>query len=745
MTAMEAVVQPMLTPDAGLMLEHVEHLFGGFLDGFHDGLVELAWTETRPGKDGKYALSKAQLYGTDQFDELVQHAVRLNLQPMCNVYIGAWLRKPGTAPFARSRDEDAWAMTAAYADLDDPGTTSTAKDVYQDLKPTWITMTGTYPHARAQLWWRLDEPLTDHTRGEAIIRGLTSALDGDDSICNPGRVMRLAGSLAWATKDGRQLELTSRATLRKPGQAVYVAEQFERAFPAPAAKAATGVDTSKATTSTTSGIISRLDDGREKYMRDTVLAVLLQYIGENGAVPPAQELFDAAWPQYSSHVDLTRPGRGGDELAEKCRYTIRRFEEGRLPGLPTLDAAIAEYQKKTAARQAAGQEPRSLQAHHKPDGIAATAFAWVDAKAIPPREWVYGKHYIRKFVSSTVAPGGVGKSSLVIGELLAICTGRPLLGEEVVERANVWLWNGEDPQEELNRRVMATALHYGLQEKDIAGRLFVDNGRQMPIIIAERTRDGVIINAPAVDQVIKTIQDNKLGVMVIDPFIACHRVTENDNNEIDRVAKIWSAIADVTGCSIELVHHVRKTQGGSDIQVEDGRGAGALLAAARAARALNRMSEDEGAKAGVKDHRFYFRSDDGKANLAPPSANAKWFQMVSFDLQNSTEKRPSDKIGVVVPWAWPDHSEGVTTSDMEAVRQRASSGRWRADPQANDWIGYAIIAALGLETTDATKAKAKSLQAMWVKNGALKEVTELDDRRKEKKYIRPGTFNENGT
>ena len=53
----------------------------------------------------------------------------------------------------------------------------------------------------------------------------------DDSICNPGRVMRLAGSLAWATKEGRQLELTSRAILRQPGQPMYMAEQLERAFP----------------------------------------------------------------------------------------------------------------------------------------------------------------------------------------------------------------------------------------------------------------------------------------------------------------------------------------------------------------------------------------------------------------------------------------------------------------------------------------------------------------------------------
>lgn len=743
---MSAQVQPILEPDAGLMMEHVEHLFGGFLDGYQDGLVELAWTHTKPNpKTGKYDLANARLFGTDRLDELVAEAARLNSQPMCNVYIGAWLRKPHTAVFGRTDDVDAWAMTAAYSDLDDAGATAKAKDTYNETKPTWITMTGLHPHNRAQLWWRLEEPITDHSRGEALIRGITHALDGDESICNPGRVMRLAGSLAWATKEGRQLELTSRVSLKSPGQPVYVVEQLERKFPPVAGKKVSDIDTSRAQPATTSTILNKLEDGREKYMRDTVIMVMIEFIGENGCAPSPQELFDAAWPQYKDKVDFARSGRGQDEFAEKCKYTLRRFDDGRIRGLESLDIAVEVYRRKIEARKAAGAPlklvPLPPPASDAPTSIMATPFKWLDATKIPPREWIYGRHYIRKFISSTVAPGGLGKSSLTIAEALAISTGRPLLGIAVDERANVWLWNGEDPQDELDRRVMATALHYRLSESDVAGRLFVDTGRKTPIIIAERTRDGVVINTPLVDAVIKTIQDNSLGVMVIDPFIACHRVTENDNNEIDRVAKIWASIADQTSCSIELVHHVRKTSG-SEIAVEDGRGAGALLAAARAARALNRMTDEEGAKAGVKDHRFYFRSDDGKSNLAPPSAHAKWFEMVSFDLKNETQSRPSDKIGVVAEWSWPDHSDGVTGSDMQAVRHKVSTGKWRADAQATEWVGYAIIEVLGLETTEATKAKAKSLQSMWVKNGVLKEVTENDEKRKPRKYVRAGNFNE---
>src|SRR4051794_40314849 len=60
--------------------------------------------------------------------------------------------------------------------------------------------------------------------------------------------------------------------------------------------------------------------------------------------------------------------------------------------------------------------------------IRAAPFHWCDPVSIPLRKWIYGRHYIRRFVSTTVAPGGVGKSSLGIVEALAIVSGRDLLG-----------------------------------------------------------------------------------------------------------------------------------------------------------------------------------------------------------------------------------------------------------------------------------------------------------------------------
>ena len=104
-----------LVPSSVSMLAHVTHLFGGELGALQHGLVELAWNSP-----GDRAVKHGQLYSLNRLDVLVAHAAATNAKG-CNVYIGAALRIPGTAPFARAKDADFLALTCAYVDLDKPG------------------------------------------------------------------------------------------------------------------------------------------------------------------------------------------------------------------------------------------------------------------------------------------------------------------------------------------------------------------------------------------------------------------------------------------------------------------------------------------------------------------------------------------------------------------------------------------------------------------------------------------------
>ena len=375
----------------------------------------------------------------------------------------------------------------------------------------------------------------------------------------------------------------------------------------------------------------------------------------------------------------------------------------------------------------------------KPKGLQATAFAWRDPKTIPPRKYLYGGHLIRKFGSAKFAPGGVGKSILALTEAIAMATGRALLGVAPSQRCRVWYWNGEDPLEETERRVAAICLHFGIAKEELEGWLFIDSGREQEIILAvQNPKTGATIAKPVVTSLIDTMLDNEIDVLIIDPFVSSHRVTENDTMAMEMVAKQWTKIADETDAAIELIHHTRKT-GGAEATVEDGRGAVAVLAAVRSAQVLNKMTPDEGAKAGVENHREYFKLENGKANLAPPPEGKEWYRIVPVSLGNGDGGLldNGDSVGVVVRWKWPDPLDGITGADFDKAAAAIRAGRWKESIQAKDWVGRPIAKALALDLdSKSAKAKVKGLIQVWLKAGSLVVVEEKDDHREIKNFVK---------
>ncbi len=413
---MNAVVN-LYNPNKQSMLNHLEHLFGGYLDGYHDGLVELAWTETNT----PYKLSHARLYGTDQLEELADEATRLNSQPMCNVYVGAALRRPDTPRDKRASDADAWCLTSIYTDQDDEGSAAHAKAEYTDAKPSMVVVTGREPHIRAQLWWRLDEPLTDPATWPAYLRGAAAKLRGDKLVFNPGRVMRLAGTIAWPVKEGRStVELTQIPVLKEPGKRSYQLAELTHLFPPVSEPLKGEVDATKAERTADGLFHERVTDGRERYMRDTLAAVLLEYIGTNGAEPTEQEFFDEAWPQYERNVDLTKPGRGQKEFADKCVYTLKRFRAGQIGGMRTLEEAIATYQ----ARKIKVPQPASFEPDPQADpGDVYKTLTLSDVDALPPPSWLIKNHIPDGGLTFVYGRPGKGKSFFVLDMALRIAHG----------------------------------------------------------------------------------------------------------------------------------------------------------------------------------------------------------------------------------------------------------------------------------------------------------------------------------
>jgi hypothetical protein len=336
-------------------------------------------------------------------------------------------------------------------------------------------------------------------------------------------------------------------------------------------------------------------------------------------------------------------------------------------------------------------------------------------------------------VTATVAPGGIGKSSLEITEVMAMVSGKALHGIKPPRPLRVWLWNLEDPREETERHIQATAKLFGLTPDDIGDRLFINCARETPLVIATTLRDKAVIVRPVIDSLVAEIIRNKVDVVIIDPLISCHEVSENDNGAMDLVAKAWGRVADLGDCAVELVHHTRK--GEAEITVDSSRGGSALANACRNVRVLNRMSEEDAEKAGVPNHRLYFRTYSDKATLVPPADKSDWHKLESVDLCNGLPAE-SDLVGVVRAWQWPDAMAGMTAADFDKVATVIRASRWRESPQAKSWVGYAVAQALGLNA-DSRKDRARILGMLkaWFAAGSLIKVAGVDEHRDERIFV----------
>lgn len=472
---------------------------------------------------------------------------------------------------------------------------------------------------------------------------------------------------------------------------------------------------------------------------------------ENGLKAGIQNPRHIPEPEFPAH-DNTR-------LVDITRMIQRGLEKGRLreqAAATNDDLAVQEevphngtdIPEQEDASPVSDIEPANDNTPQSP--IIATAFKWIDPKTLPRREFAYGTHFIRKYVSVTVSPGGLGKTSLSLAESLSMSSGRALLGTKPPERLRVWVFNAEDPRDEMERRIMAACIHYKLKPKDIEGHLFLDSGREQELVVAvDDKKAGTRIQQPIVEAVVEQIERNKIDVMIVDPFVSTHSVNENDNGAIDKVAKLWAQIADYTNCAIDIVHHLRKVAD-REATVEDARGAVSLIGAARSVRVLNRMSPEQADQAGLhQDERFsYFYTTYGKSNLTPLSHKAEWRRLEGVPLGNGVGlSKPQDFAPVVTEWQWPSKEE-VAEAVPEDVRRLAivkfTNQNYRESAQSDEWAGYALAEAMGihLETAKAMtpdKRKMKAILEAWISSGILAVVNEPDPKHvgRSIKFIRP--------
>ena len=373
-------------------------------------------------------------------------------------------------------------------------------------------------------------------------------------------------------------------------------------------------------------------------------------------------------------------------------------------------------------------DPWSAWARHVAPATASTSLCAEPAslpspETIPPREWLYGHRLIRRFVSVLAAPGGVGKSALALGQALALATGRPIMGERVHHSAPAWVFNLEDPLDEMHRRLAALMRLHDIPDEAVRGRLFLNTGRLRRLVMAELDGDGGIA-LPDREPMVAAAKAAGVGLIVVDPFVKSHRLDENSNVHMDAAATAWAEVADRAGCAVLLVHHVRK---GSVEGVDATRGAKALTDAARSASLLSPMSADEAGALGVPERERWrhVRLDDAKSNLAPRAEAARWYRLESISLNNGNTLYPlGDTVGALLPWAPPNPFRDLSPADCNRALDGIAEGhdghaltRHRTGRAGARWAGTVLERLFGFEPDEAAR-----VLAIWLKNGLLIET-----------------------
>jgi hypothetical protein len=361
-----------------------------------------------------------------------------------------------------------------------------------------------------------------------------------------------------------------------------------------------------------------------------------------------------------------------------------------------------------------------------------------DMSDIPPRGWLLGNQFCRGVVSSLIADGGIGKSTLRLAQLLSLATGKALTGEYVFVRCRVLIVSLEDDKDELRRRVRAACLHHGIDQSELKGWLYLASPGAAGGKILTADKFGRPLKGKLADKIAHTVERRSIDIVSIDPFVKSHSVEENNNSLIDEVVQVLSDLAIRFNLALDAPHHTNKgpaTPGNAN----RGRGASAMKDAARLVYTLTPMSPEEGEAFGLeeRDRCSLLRLDKGKVNTVPPWYEAKWFRLVGVNIGNPSERYPNgDEVQTVELWKPPRLFDDLDVPTINLILGKITiglppDGKQRYSDSRNTPPDRAAWCVVQEYCPRKTEAACKRVIKVWLDSGLLIQ----------REYINPATRN----
>ena len=374
-----------------------------------------------------------------------------------------------------------------------------------------------------------------------------------------------------------------------------------------------------------------------------------------------------------------------------------------------------------------------IRVHSAKTAYTATPFTAASLADLQPYDWVYPRTMVVGYFTLLGAPAGLGKTALTVHLAIAIALGRDLLGVTPSEPRNVWIINLEDSRELLLKLVWACCQFHNIEPADLEGRLFIDSGRDRPLIVSLLV-DGTPMRMPVVDALCGELKTRKIGALFVDPIVDTHNLPENDNVSMNAYCMVWNELAEKAQCAVLLAHHFRK--GGIGGDADAFRGAGALIGKARVAISLANMSTEEATKLAVdvQYRLWHIRVDNAKRNLAAPPTECEWLRLESVDLATG------DSIQALRRWSPPspfgDSPMHHVVAAIRTIDAGPGEGEYyspsRKGRSSERWCGSVLVRDLAK-----TDEQAVTIIAQWLKTGVLVAgVYHSQAQRREKPCVR---------
>ena len=526
---MATVIQSIVQPDEGAIKAHLELLFSWTREEYSTGVVELRFGSTGP--------NSSQFFNTrpDGLDDAVAFAAARS-RAGDNIYVCVNPAKGSSFNGKATSDDDIEIAAWQFADIDTVEALEGLGRKLAALPPTFTVTTGTTPHRRLHVYWRLDEPVRNLTEWTQRQRGIAQTLKGD-SVINPSRIMRLAGTVSFPPQHklqrGYDVELVTLKTDFEEEREPATPEGLAAAFPA------------TQNTITDNGL--GLNSGVSPAGGQTTLQAMQR--------TRLEDLIEACRSDHEWHNHMIRlvahlasKGRSSAEiLAMADHITLAGYTvpETRQEMAKALQSARAKYDMPEPEDEAVEVEEEA----REPADSTFELFDMDELEAMPPPSWLVHETVVDDGLTIIYGDPGAGKSFVALDMALRLTNGMDWHGAEAKETGVLYV-AGEGARG-IGKRVKGWRKKHGLE------------GVEAPFLLLPIAVE--LMDDKQVNKLLRTIDAAKeragfeIGLIVIDTVSrALAGSDENGQEAMGAFVSACDKIKSHAGGALIGVHHSGK-------------------------------------------------------------------------------------------------------------------------------------------------------------------------------------------